>query len=201
MSKSNIFVGCGNSIMAGNHVNPGEVYLDLVTVSLPVLAANYHNVAVPSSVINNTQGLAADAFINFNKQTNILCVMWGINNLAGGDSAATTTAALKSWCQLRKAAGWTVVVLTLLPCNSFGSANSLREATNVLIKADTSFYDALIDTGDTGTLMGNVSALTGTTYYSDGVHPTALGNTLLEPLITSGLTTLLVNSSVGWKSA
>ncbi len=198
--KTNVVVWCGDSITAGNHVGAGEDYPSLVAVALPGIAANDQNVAVPSSVINDTQGTTADGYFDGTKSANICCVMWGINDLSGGATAAQMVASLKAWCQNRLRHGWTVVVLTLLPCNSFTNANSLREAANVLIRADSSFYSALIDLGDTSTVMGNVSALSDTAKYSDGVHPTAAGNVLLEPTITAALTTLLANSTLAYRS-
>lgn len=186
--KTNVVVWCGDSITAGNHVGAGEDYPSLVAASLTAIAANAQNIGVPSSVINDAQGTTADGYYDGTKQANLCCVMWGINDLAGGATAAAMVASLKAWCLNRRTAGWTVVVMTLLPYNTFTNANSLREAANVLIRADASFYDVLIDLGDTSTTMGNVSALSDTGKYSDGVHPTYAGNQLLEPAITSALT-------------
>lgn len=193
--KTNVVAWCGDSITAGNHVGAGEDYPSLVVAALPAIAANDHNVAEPSSVINDSQGTTADGYYDGTKQVNLCCVMWGINDLAGGATAAAMVASLKAWCLNRRSTGWTVAVLTLLPCNSFTNANSLREAANALIRADASFYDLLIDLGDTGTTMGNVSALSDASKYSDGVHPTYAGNQLLEPAITAALTPWLTEIS------
>ena len=189
--KTNVVVWCGDSITKGNHVGAGEDFPSLVAASITAIAANDQNIAVPSSTINSGQGTAADGYYDGTKQANVCCVMWGINDLAGGATAATTKASLKTFCQARQSAGFSVLLMTLLPCNTFTDANSLREAANVLIRADSSFYSVLVDLGDTGTTMGNVSALSDTAKYSDGVHPTYAGNQLLEPAITAGLTTLL----------
>jgi lysophospholipase L1-like esterase len=196
VSVTNDVCFCGDSITAGNHVGAGEDFPTLV--STLVGGITLHNLGDPSSVINDAQGTSADAFYDAGNQANVLCVMWGINDLAGGSSAATTVAALKAWCEDRIATGWTVAVLTILPCNTFGNANTLRNAANVLVRADSSFYDLLIDVGATSTTMGADAAVENASLYSDGVHPTYAGNQLLAATIAQALVPSLV--STAWRS-
>jgi lysophospholipase L1-like esterase len=189
-------VFCGDSITAGNHVGAGEDFPTLVAAGIGSVTAS--NLGVPSSTIGSgTQGADADALYNGAKPVNVCCVMWGINDLAGGTSAATAKANLKTWCLARQAGGLFVAVMTLPPCNTFANANTLRNSMNDLLRAD-AFYDLLIDLGDTGTTMGADAAVENASLYSDGVHPTYAGNQLLAATIAGALIPTFV--SVPWRA-
>jgi lysophospholipase L1-like esterase len=196
VARDGVLVFAGDSITAGNHVGAGEDYPTLVGGMLGGVIVN--NLAVPSSTIGSgTQGSDADALYNGSKPVNVCCVMWGINDLAGGASPATAKASLKTWCLARKAAGFVVAVLTILPCNTFGNANALRNEFNALVRADRSFYDLLIDVGITSTTMGADAAVGNVSLYSDGVHPTYAGNQLLAATSAQALVPRF--SGVSWR--
>lgn len=115
---------------------------------------------------------------------NILFVGDGRNDMSTG-LATTFVADLKAYCLARKAVGWKVVVATVLPSTLLGF-NTKRNAANVLIVADTSFYDALARF-DLDATMGPDAAASNTTYYSDGTHPTAAGHVILAPIAKAAI--------------
>jgi hypothetical protein len=188
----------GNSIQAGNHVGgPPNDYPSMVIAALPAGATGTsHNIAVPSSSIDNAgQGATADGLYDGTKQVNICVVEFGVNDIAGGESAATFVANLKTFCLARRAKGFKVVVCTII---SWGSINATRDAANALIRADPSFYDGLADIGNNATTMGADNAYLDTSIYQADNHPTILGNqnleAVIEPVIENIL--LLVTASV-----
>lgn len=187
-------VFCGDSITAGNHVSAGECYPELVAAAL--VGPTYHNIAVPSSSCDSAnQGVTADALFDAGVDVNILFVMFGAND-GLSKSAATFESDLASWVAARQSAGFTVVVLTMLPCGSYDSV-AFRAAINANSREA---YLHVVDLGDPASTMGAEAAKNNGTLYSDTVHPTAYGNTLLEPFVTAVLTGLLTPVSARFAS-
>jgi hypothetical protein len=116
----------------------------------------------------------------------ILSVLIGANDLA----TATTgdfLADLASYCDDRRAAGWTVVVLTLLPQTTSGF-NTKRNSVNTEIRLWTTngstvpgqHADYICDLGADSTI-GEDGEASNTTYYeADGIHLKAAGQTQAE---------------------
>jgi lysophospholipase L1-like esterase len=157
------------------------------------------NLAVSGSAIADLQGRAAGtdgSLVGTTDATqlpganNILVIMIGHNDLGSGVTPAQHVAALKTYCLARRAAGWKVVVATITPTTLTGG-NTARNAANVLIRADASFYDALADTGNTATTIGADAAAANATYFYDGIHPTQAGQALLAPIVAAAIATLL----------
>lgn len=176
----------GDSITAdqGPSLN---TYPYLLTIPAARLPRNY---AVSGSTVADMVTRATNVLPpNVPVAAKILTVLIGHNDMASGDSAATFFANLKSYCLARKAEGWVVVVATVLPSTVSGF-NVKRNAANVLIRADPSFYDALCDF-DTNPTIGADAAASNVTYYSDGTHPTQAGQNLLAPIMQATINPLL----------
>jgi lysophospholipase L1-like esterase len=117
----------------------------------------------------------------------ILSVLIGANDLATL-GAPTWLANLASYCDARRAAGWTVAVCTVLPRTS-APHNTARAIANTELRLWTTggstvpgiHADAICDFAADAT-MGPDAAASNVTYYSDGTHPTAAGQALLEPV-------------------
>jgi lysophospholipase L1-like esterase len=136
----------------------------------------------------NARATQVDALFNPARRRNVLSLL-GANDIANGSDAPTYVAALKSYCLARKAAGWTIVLKTVLP-RTTGGFNAVRNAANALIIADPSFYDFLVRL-DLDTTIGQDSDAANLTYYVDGVHPTAAGAAIIaadeEPVLMAAL--------------
>lgn len=146
--------------------------------------------------ISNVSSRSAqqDAYYNGTKPNNIFHLLIGANDLASvGSSPSAFVAAVKSFCLAKKATGWKVVLGTLLPQNEVTNVgfNSRRNTANSLIRADNSFYDVLADYAADAT-MGGDSAASNTTYYVDGVHPTAAGHQILGNIAAAAINSILV---------
>ena len=116
----------------------------------------------------------------------ILSVLIGANDLGAYSSEANYITALAAYCDARRAAGWLVVVCTLLPRDNGGDSathNTRRVGVNTAINTWVSTHaDAVADFAADAT-MGPDAAASDVTYYSDGLHPTAAGQALLEPIL------------------
>lgn len=95
-----------------------------------------------------------------------------------------------SYCQARQAAGWKVVVATILPRTEAGLRAGFetdRQTVNASIVSNwATFADALSDIGNDATI-GQAASPNDTTYYSDKVHPTAAGNAIIAALHKTAL--------------
>jgi len=187
-------VWVGDSITAGNHVGAGEDFPTLVTTQLTAngFTVAKHNIGIPSDFLaGTTQGATADGLFDSGKDRNVCVIMLGINDLASGTSGASHEATLQTFCLARRSAGFKIVVCTILPINDAATL-ARTKTSNSLVRGDASFYDRLVDVGaGSGTTMGADAAPLDGSLYSDTVHPTLLGNQLLEPFMTTEISALL----------
>ena len=149
--------------------------------SLPILLAdilsvsNINNVAVSGSVMGDVESRAAtvDGYLVTETPTlkNILILYIGTNDITvSGKTGAEAYADVKSYIDDRVSAGWKVFTFTITPATALNEAE--RDAFNALLKASANKKVIVIDT-DTATELDDPSD---TDYYSDGLHPTDLGN-------------------------
>jgi len=165
-------VWCGDSITAGNHVNPGECFPELVAATLPITS---HNIGIPSATCDSGGQAATAAGLYDVTKVNICYILFGANDGIGGKTAPQFATDLASFVSTVQAAGFIAVPVTMLPCGSYDSV-AFRAAINGDIR---STYTRYVDIGHTSTEMGAEAAKNDGTLYSDTVHPTALGNTKL----------------------
>lgn len=123
----------------------------------------------------------------------ILTVLIGANDLAAGyaNNAAGYTTALAAYCAARRAAGWTVVICTILPTTQASNYNTTRNTVNTNIRASWVglYVDAICDFAADAT-MGPDAAASNVTYYSDGIHPTDAGQVILETIYRTAVNAL-----------
>jgi lysophospholipase L1-like esterase len=183
-------VFAGDSITAGNHVSAGEDFPTLVGTALPAITV--HNIGVPSSTCDSDgQGATADG-LYVAGAINICCVLFGAND-GTSKTAATFNSDLATWVAARETTGFVVIVLTMLPCGSYSSA-AFRAAVNANTRSS---YARVADIGALAATMGAEAATSDTQLYSDAVHPTAYGNTLIEPTVTAAVSAVLSNIATG----
>ena len=192
---SNIVI-IGDSIPAATHVGPGEGYFELSIAALQ--AAGYtispHNIAVPSSALDDAnQAAAAAALFDPSKQRNICFIASGANDGLSKTIGQFRTALATAATTVRNA-GFQPVPCTMPPCGSYDSVN-FRAGINADTKTDYSRW--VVDFGDPTSIMGAETAKNDTSLYSDSVHPTALGNTYMAPLLTAMIKTLTDSGFAG----
>lgn len=120
----------------------------------------------------------------------ILTVLIGANDLEGiggvtYPTIASYCVALAAYLDARRAAGFIVVICTILP-RTLGGFNASRNSVNDEIRlwltngllAPGVHADAICDFAADPT-MGPDAAASDTTYYSDGLHPTSAGQLIL----------------------
>lgn len=114
--------------------------------------------------------------------TDAICLAWmGTNDISGGASQAATYNAIVAYCQARQAAGYAVVVMTILPRAGFDAGKeAIRVAVNAAIVTNyATFADGLVNVAaDT-----RLDDFTDTTYFlGDQTHLTAAGYAVVAEL-------------------
>lgn len=120
---------------------------------------------------------------------NVYAIMIGNNDISLGLNAAQTYANIVSICTQVRAVGYKVIIMTdLYTAPLVSSANTTRNTINVNIRANwATFAEELSDTN----ALPNAQDPTNTTYFADGVHPTALLDTDMANLNVPLLAALL----------
>jgi lysophospholipase L1-like esterase len=158
----------------------------------------YKNFAASGQTITQMTTDAAvqiDTLISQVSGKKILICWEGINELQSGTNAADTYSKIVTYCQARQAAGWEVVVFTLLPATGSAilpSYEADRQTVNTNIRANwATFADALCDVGN-DSRIGEAGDSNNATYYQDDkIHLRPGGNAVVQELATVSIGSLL----------
>lgn len=137
--------------------------------------------------------------INVNKR--IVIVWEGTNDLALTSNRTDVQAYnnLKTYCQARKAAGWKVIIGTILPRTPTGASNTnyetYRLSVNTMIRnaflANEGWADAIADVGGDATI-GATGAYSNTTYFAtDGIHLKDAGHNIAKTYFTNAINSIV----------
>lgn len=146
-----------------------------------IAGATVTNVAVGGQTVLAMSAAAAtqvDPLINTGR-LNIVAFLGGTNDIYNGAATpATAYNRVVAYCTARRAAGWKVVVGTILPRDPAAAGAGFeadRQTLNTSIRTNwATFADAIADIGADPTI-GAAGAQTNTAYYADLHHPTTLG--------------------------
>lgn len=193
--QSRIGTSFNNLVAEGDDITQGAGLADSNLYPTKFVAAKspalwgYANQAVSldTTITMLSRANFTDAMLDTRNASNWLTVLCGKNNLLVlSMSAADTFSQLAEYCQYRRAAGWKVGICTLLP-STIPGYNALRNAVNALIVANwTTFADALIDLAANPDIGPDLAA-GDLTYYSDGSHLTATGQTRYATVVAAAL--------------
>lgn len=164
-------------------------YPMLYRASGPIASALINAVSGSTTTTLVNRAAALDTKLSIPATKHILSVLIGLNDYVSlGSSTATFLAALASYLDARRTAGWYVVVCTLLPASDAGF-NAWRAIVNPEIRLMVGTHaDALCDFAADAT-MGPDAACANGTYYEQvyGEHPTDAGHAVLQPIIATVL--------------
>jgi lysophospholipase L1-like esterase len=137
-----------------------------------------------NDLVGGSSGFAGDeggVLSRYTSDRRVVFVFKGTNDMgAGGRTSAQVYADLQAFCGSVRSNGGFVIVATLLPRTSYG-LSTLAEFTafNNSVRTNwATFADGFVDFANEAS-MGAAGAESNTTLYSDGLHPTAYGNSLL----------------------
>lgn len=142
-----------------------------------------------------------DALLDGTKDYNVIVVMCGINDIAGGRTPAQILADVASYCAARQAAGWLVVVCGVLPAGTVSGADETdRLAVNAGIAAAWSGYaDAYValENSDIGDKGDELTAF----YQADNVHLSTTGTPAMAALVYAQIKSLIGGDYINLKDS
>lgn len=155
-----------------------------------------NNIGVVSQTIQQMQSDAASQIDPMRRGNLRTVIVWGgTNDLQGGASAATTYSRIVTYCQARKAAGWKVIVLSILPRQASSTFETDRQTVNASLLADFptttaftnirrggTYADVFVNVGADATI-GAPGSQNNTTYYdADTIHLKNAGYAIVAAL-------------------
>ena len=152
---------------------------------------NYRNYAVSGSKVSDLTNRASqiDSLYSGSRAKNILYVWIGTNDMAAGATNTTVYNNLVTYCQARRAAGWKVIVRTMIP--RIAVSDTVRLAFNSSIRANwPTFADGLDDLGN-DPILGQAGVQANTSYYAaDQIHLTPAGYGIAATYASAAITKL-----------
>ncbi len=155
--------------------------------------AYVNNLGVGGSTVAAMAGRAssADARHDAHKANHVFVVWIGTNDLYAGASGASTYSAIVEYGQARRAAGWKVVVLTVLPTSKIGMARSYETERGALNRRITStwatFADRLVDVAADSRLSDSANLV----YFdADKLHLVENGYAVVASLVSPAVLSL-----------
>lgn len=179
----------GDSITAGSAF--GETpWPTLMQTTLTTAVANVVNLAASGNTLQDTidqfDAQVATWVCPWATDSNQSIVYFCGTNDNGGTAEAAITK-MQSYCELCKAAGITMILVTMLPRTGVSEA-SFRTPLNDWIRANyTTYGTAIADVGADATI-GVAGAYSDTTYYqADGVHLKTAGQTIVADIVRAAV--------------
>jgi hypothetical protein len=187
----------GDSITAGISNDTPSVFGYTALNTYPGLTGYYYvNVGVGGQTIDRAildETYQVDTLYSVSRSRNIVVVLASINNSTAGDTPAQAYTKLQSLCQHYQGVGYTVIVSTLTTLTD-GTQDAWRITLNGLITAGwATMASALVDYGSEPH-MGSHTYASDTTYFLDGLHPTATGHDLMARCVNTTVRGLLTGS-------
>lgn len=142
-----------------------------------------------------------DSLFNNSTGENVVVIFAGTNDYVLGSDNTAVYGLTKDYCQERKAAGWRVVVVGMLPrSNQPASFETYRQAIRTQMLADfavsaginiwkggpAAYADYFIDLGGDATI-GQAGQSSNTTYYLDGTHLTNAGCAIVAGYVKNAI--------------
>ena len=172
----------GGSIIAGHGADPGYEFPTQTLSLVPRVCQSYLSYAGGATIADMLAEAPAevDAHYQPTADLNLCVVLAGGGDFRNGATAASVYAALKSYCSQRRAAGFRVIVLTVLPASDPVTFEATRLAFDGMVRASwKTFADGLADIaadpriGDTGDNLDRQF------YAQDALHPNDAGNAVM----------------------
>lgn len=164
-----------------------------------------HNVATSgddADIMLSDAQAQVDAYYNAAKAYNIAILWAGTNDIGTHErSAETIHANLSAWCSGRKAVGFRVLICTLTanshtysgysPAQYAQIQTTIGELNTLIQENYTDYADGLVDLAADPILGDYTRSQTDQVYWTDGLHLTAAGDTLVAQLVRDGIADLI----------
>ena len=180
--RPGVVVWDGGSIISGHGADPGYEFPVQTLAVVPRACRSYVSSTGSAKIADMLAEAPTEVDARFDPSAdlNLCLVQVGGGDLRRGTTAAQVYDALRTYCLARRAAGFRVLVLTVLPSNRPETFEALRLAYDAMLRDGwRGFADGLVDIaadpriGDTG------DELDGQFYLGDQLHLTNAGNAVM----------------------
>jgi hypothetical protein len=185
-----VVVWDGGSIVAGHRADPGYDFPTQTLSLVPRVCESYVSYTAGAKIADMLFEAPSEVDARFRSGADLnLCVVQaGGGDFREGASAADVYNALKSYCSERRAEGFRVVVLTVLPASGPVTFEATRLAYDALLRSSWGrFADGLVDVGADGRIGDTGDNLDRQFYQSDAVHLTNAGNAVMASVAAPAL--------------
>lgn len=179
--------GCtcdGDSLTSGFGVAAADAYPAQLQASLGATWAVRNMGVSGQSVVNMETDAATEIDVCYasDRSKNILVAWGGTNDMASfGSSAAQAYADFVTYCTNRRAAGWKVVAMTMIPREADATLETKRLTFNTSIRNNwATFADALVDLGLDANIGLPGSQNNATYFQADTIHLKAAGMAIVS---------------------
>jgi hypothetical protein len=177
-----VVVWDGGSIIAGTGAAPGYEFPTQTLALVPRSCRSYVSYTGRARIADMLAEapVEVDARYRTNADLNVCVVQAGGGDFRDGALAADVYAALRSYCEGRRAAGFRVVALTILPSGDPVTFEAARLAYDAMLRdAWQEFADGLADIAADGRIGDTGDNLDRRFYALDALHPNSAGNAVM----------------------
>jgi len=180
--RPGVVVWDGGSIIAGHGADRGYEFPVQTLAVVPRVCRSFDSYASGARIADMLADAPAevDARYDARADLNLCLVLAGGGDFRAGLSAASEYAAVRTYCLERRAAGFRVIVLTVLPSDRPETFDVVRLAYNAMVRDQWSeFADGLADIAADPRIGETGDELDRQFYKVDALHPNNAGNTVM----------------------
>jgi hypothetical protein len=177
-----VVVWDGGSIIAGHPAAPAYRFPAQTLAMVPRACESFVSASAGARIDDMlAEGpTEVDARYDPDADLNVCLVLAGGGDFRAGATAAFMYQSLRSYCEQRHAAGFRVLVLTVLPCHRTDTFEVTRLAFNAMLRDGWSdFADGLVDIGADPRIGDSGDEYDAQFYLEDQLHLTGAGNAVM----------------------
>ena len=188
----------GGSIISGHRADPGYEFPAQTLAVLPRVVRSHVSVTASARIADMLGQAPVEVDARYSEYADLnLCVLLaGGGDFRYGASAAYVYSQVRTYCRDRRDAGFSVVLLTVLPTNRPDTFEATRLAYNAMVREHwETFADGFADIGADSRIGDTGDELDQQFYLSDALHLTNAGNSVMAAV------TAPVIAALPWQSA
>lgn len=180
--RPGVVVWDGGSIIAGHGADPGYEFPVQTLAVVPKACQSLVSSTGSAKIADMLADAPFEVDVHYNPYAdlNVCVVLAGGGDFRLGASAASIYSSLRSYCEQRRAVGFRVVVLSVLPSNRPQTFEATRLAYNTMLRAQwPKFADGLVDVAADPRIGDFGDELDTQFYLTDQLHLTNAGNAVM----------------------
>jgi hypothetical protein len=177
-----VVVWDGGSIIAGRGADAEHRFPAMTLTMVPKTCSSYVSVTGGAKIADMLAEapVEVDARYAATADLNLCLAQPGGSDLRGGLTAADVFVSLQEYCRARRAAGFRVLVVTLLPSHRTETFEVLRLAYNAMVRDGwPGFADGLVDIAADPRIGDDGDEYDEQFYLTDQLHPNNAGNAVM----------------------